>query len=527
MPLPDKGTPWPPIAPEIRCALDDWAAWYSANPNKIADRYYNRSTRVGTYGQAPVNRPSQYRGGIIGAMSRFFWGEPTPFGEKRIKLHVPLAGDLARTSAGLLFSEPPTLKADDKAVQERLEDLQAKGLNRTLLAAGERAAALGGVYLRTSWDDEVSDRPWIDSVRADAAAPEMRNGHLMAVNFWTVIGVDGTKVVRHVERHERGGLILHGVYEGTDVNLGKPVDLGGFPDTKGLVEAREVEIGRRQMTVSYIPNTVTNRDWDAPGASYLGLSDYQGSEGLMDGLDEALTSWMRDVRLARSRIIVPAGYLSNNGPGQGMSWEDREVYATMNIPPTETGSGITLNQFAIRHAEHKATCEELRDWIIRNAGYNTGTFGEDSEGAAMTATEIKARTARSGTTRAAKSGPFSVGVPDIVETLLMLEASSLFPGLPSVPVERPMMRFQDSVQEDPLNLAQTALALRQAEAASTETLVALAHPGMDSEDQAAEVRRIHAESGRDVEDPSTVGAEGGPGRGGLPRAGGRPGEGST
>jgi hypothetical protein len=306
-------------------------------------------------------------------------------------------------------------------------------LNRTLLAAGERAAALGGVYLRIVWDDEISDRPWIDSVRADAAAPEMRLGHLMAVNFWTVIAVDGAKVVRHIERHERGGTILHGVYEGTDVNLGKPVDLGGFPETKGLRPARQVDIGHRQMTVSYVPNTTTNRDWDSPGATDLGLSDYQGSEGLMDSLDEALTSWMRDVRLARSRIIVPAGYLTNNGPGAGMNWEDRDVYSALNIPPTETGAGITLNQFKIRHIEHKATCEELRDWIIRNAGYNTGTFGEDSEGAAMTATEIKARTARSGTTRAAKSEPFSVGVPDIVETLLVLEASSLFPGLPSVP----------------------------------------------------------------------------------------------
>jgi A118 family predicted phage portal protein len=520
VPLPEKNTPWPPIAPEVRTALDDWAAWYSANPNKIADRYYWRTTRVGQYGQQPLNRPAQYRGGLIGGLARFFWGEPVPLGEKRIKLHVPIAGDLARTSAGLLFSEPPTLKADDKTVQERLEALQEGGLNRTLLAAGERAAALGGVYLRIVWDDEISDRPWIDSVRADAAAPEMRLGHLMAVNFWTVIAVDGAKVVRHIERHERGGTILHGVYEGTDVNLGKPVDLGGFPETKGLRPARQVDIGHRQMTVSYVPNTTTNRDWDSPGATDLGLSDYQGSEGLMDSLDEALTSWMRDVRLARSRIIVPAGYLTNNGPGAGMNWEDRDVYSALNIPPTETGAGITLNQFKIRHIEHKATCEELRDWIIRNAGYNTGTFGEDSEGAAMTATEIKARTARSGTTRAAKSEPFSVGVPDIVETLLVLEASSLFPGLPSVPVERPTMRFQDSVQEDPLNLAQTALALRQAEAASTETLVALANPGMDSEEQKAEVARIHAEAGRAAEDPTTTGGDP---RGGFPGDSGGPG----
>lgn len=528
MPLPDANTAWPPIAPEVRTALDDWAAWYSANPNKIADRYYWRSTRVGQYGQQPVNRPSQYRRGLVGAVARFFWGEPTPWGEKRTKLHVPLAGDLARTSSSLLFSEPPTLKVPDlkaegaKPLQERLEALQETCLNRVLLAAGQRASALGGVYLRTVWDDEISDRPWIDSVRADAAAPEMRQGVLMAVTFWTVIAVDGTKVVRHLERHERGGIILHGVYEGSEDNLGKRLPdsaLDSFPETTGLQAARTVTIGPRRMTVSYVPNTVDNRDWaDIPGAHWLGLSDIQGSEGLLDSLDEAYTSWMRDIRLARSRIIVPQGYLTNHGPGQGASWEDRDVYAGLNIPPTETG-GITLNQFAIRHAEHKATCDEFRDQIIRNAGYNTGSFGEASDGSAVTATEVKAKNARSDSTRSAKSELFAVGVPDIVETLLALEASGLFPGLPSVGVVRPVMRFADSIAADPLNLAQTALALSQAEAASIQTRVALVNPDMPAEDQQAEVRRILAESDRAVNDPTRTGG----GDGGFPGDSGGPG----
>jgi hypothetical protein len=529
VPLPEKDTPWPPISPEVRTALEDWAAWYSANPNKIADRYYWRTTRIGQYGQQPVNRPSQYRRGLVGAVARFFWGEPTPWGEKRIKIHVPLAGDLARTSAALLFSEPPTLKAPDPkasgatALQERLEQLQETGLNRTLLTAGQRASALGGVYLRTVWDDAISERPWIDSVRADAAAPEMRAGTLMAVTFWTVIAVDGTKVVRHLERHERGGLILHGVYEGSTDNLGKKLDdsaLAAFPETKGLQANRQLAIGSRQMTVSYAPNTADNRDWcDIPGgAHWLGLSDFQGSEGLLDALDETYTSWMRDIRLAKSRIIVPQGYLTNNGPGQGMSFEDRDVYSGLNIPPTEQGASITLNQFAIRHAEHKATCEELRDQIIRNAGYNTGSFGEDSAGKALTATEVKAKDARSEATRAAKSEAFAVAVPDIVETLLALEASGLFPGLPSVDVERPVMRFADSIAPDLLVLAQTSAALRTAEAASTETLVALTNPNMPAEEQAAEVRRIHAENGRAITAPDQQGGDGAdfPGDSGAP-----------
>lgn len=504
MPLPAKGAPWPPIPAEIRCDLDDWSAWYSSNPDKIADRYWWRSTRAGQYGQ-PANRPSQHRGGIVGGIARFFWGEPTPMGERRVKLHVPLPADIARTSSDLLFSEAPALKADDKSTQERLEDLMEFGLKRTLIGAGELSAALGGVYPRVTWDDRIGPRPWISTVHADAAAPEFLYDRLLAVTFWTVLEIDGQRVVRHLERHEPG-VILHGVYEGGPQNLGRPIDLGAFSQTKGLQAVRELPI--KTLAVSYVPNTMVARGWrDVPGSGGLGESDFQGSELLFDALDETLTSWMRDVRLAKSRIILPDGYLQSNGPGRGVSWEDREVYAGMSIPPT-SDEGITLNQFLIRHAEHKATMDELIGKVIRNAGYNGSTFGDDSEGPAITATEVKARQGRSMSTRSRKSELYAVGVSSVVETLLALEASGMFPGVKGVPVERPKMIFQDSVQDDLATLAQTALTLRQAEAASTEAIVALVHPDWDEAEQETEVQRILAESGRSVADPMAVGAEG-------------------
>jgi hypothetical protein len=74
--------------------------------------------------------------------------------------------------------------------------------------------------------------------------------------------------------------------------------------------------------------------------------------------------------------------------------------------------------------------------------------------------------------------------------------------------ERPQVLFADSIQDDIKFLAESAELLRRAEAASTETLVALANPDRDADWQKAEVQRINAESGRHVADPTTVGAEG-------------------
>ncbi|MBP8532363.1 phage portal protein [Streptomyces sp. MK37H] len=504
MPLPYKGAPWPPINPAIWSDLEDWSAWYSANPDRLAYRYLNRHRDGGRFGQ-PQNRPSQYRGGLVGTIARWFWGEPTPLGEKRANLHMPLARDLARTSSDLLFSEPPTLKAEAKDTQQRLEEVMDLGLKKTLIASGEVSAALGSVYLRLVWDDQISDRPWISAVHADGAAPEFAYDRLRAVTFWTVLAVDGQKVVRHLERHEQGW-ILHGVYEGTEDNLGRPIDLGAFAETRNLVPARQLDIGKR-LTVSHVPNTVIAPDWrDIPGGACLGTSDYQGAETFLSSIDETYTSWMRDIRLAKSRILVPSGYLTSNGPGLGAAWEDREVMVEMNIPPTSDHQ-ITLNQFAIRHEEHRATIEELVGKVIRNAGYSGNTFGDDSSGTAVTATEIKARTARSMSTRARKAELFEVGIADIIEAQLALEASGLFPGVRGVEVERPEVRFQDSVQDDIKTLAETAELLRRAEAASTETLVALVHPDWDERDQKAETDRILAQSGRATEDPTRFGAD--------------------
>jgi A118 family predicted phage portal protein len=508
VPLPEKNKPWPPIHPAIRSDMEDWAAWFSANPDRLAYRYINRPNDPQRYGQQPLNRPSQYRGGWVGRISRWFWGEPTPLGEKRANLHMPLARDIARTSSDLLYSEPPTLKVENKATQERLEELMDVGMKRTLIAAGETGAALGGAYLRIVWDTDIADRPWVSLVHADGAAPEFAHGDkLKAVTFWTVLVCDGQRVVRHLERHEPGW-VLHGVYDGTEDNLGKPRGLEEFEETKAFQPVRQLPAGmEKKLLVAYVPNTMFAPDWrDIPGAAGLGTSDYQGAETFLSAIDETYTSWMRDVRLARSRIIVPAGYLVSNGPGMGAVWEDREVFSPMNVPPT-ADQAITLNQFSIRHEEHRATIDELVGKVVRNAGYSGSTFGDDGDGPAATATEIKARAARSMSTRARKAELSAVGLADISETYLMLLASGMFPGYAGVEVERPDVVFQDSVQDDIKTLAETAALLQQAEAVSTEVKVAMLHPDWDETAQKEEVARIQKETGRLVEDPLTLGAD--------------------
>lgn len=271
MPLPDSDIIWPPTDPTVQHALADWDAWYASDPDRLAARYENRGVR-----ELPENRPAQLRGGAVGRIARWFWGNPTPLGEKVDKLHVPLAGDIARTSSELLFSEPPRLLVDNTGTQDALQELLATGLHPTLLEAGELAAALGGCYLRIVWDEDVDpDKPWIDAVAGDCAVPEFAYGRLRAVTFWRVLEEDGNEVLRHLERHEKGA-ILHGLYRGNLGTLGRAVPLTEHEQTAPLaaqlVDGNRVNTGAPEhLTAAYIPNVRPARAWrNLPAAAGWG-----------------------------------------------------------------------------------------------------------------------------------------------------------------------------------------------------------------------------------------------------------------
>ena len=489
MPLPENGSHFPPAGhSQHLTAMDEWSAWYSGDPDQL-QAHYGAAAAVG-----PV-RPSQRAGGVLGAVARWWWGQPSAEGEARTKLHVPLAADIAGTSADLLFSEPVSLTAKDTRLADFFGSLADDGLHAQLHEGGEVCAALGGVYLRTTWDAEVSERPWLDAIQPDGAFPEFRHGRLRAVNLWTQLPeVLGGVTHRLVERHESGA-ILYRLYAGTPSNVGHIVPLQDHPDTMDLAdlvnEDGVQETLTKRLTVSYVPNMLPNR---SNRRSHQGRSDFQGVTQFFDALDEAYSSWQRDIRHAKSRLHVPAQYLDSDGPGSaGIADVDREVYVPMEgvLAKADDGLMIQAQQFAIRHAEHAATCADWANRAVQSAGYAASTFGEQ-DGTAMTAAEVQQRERRSYMTRGKKVRYWTMGLRDALPTLVEVANAHLGAG---VTLGDFGVDFGTGVQESQLALANTALALRNAEAASTETRVRMLHPGWDKTQVEAEVASILSESG--------------------------------
>lgn len=508
MPLPQggPGVAWPPPAlADIAVKHTEWDAWYVGDPRGL-ERVYGY---VGV--DRPSNRPSQYRGGVSGALARFWWGKPVPNGGTATtedKLHVPIATDLCQASSDILFAQPPSLIHGEKRIQSELDRALEEGLIRQLAAGGEVGAALGDVYLRVTWDSTIADRSFITAVHADAAVPEFRWGRLIGLTVWRQLTDNGGQVLRHLERHEldanRVGVIFHGLYQGTREHLGVPVPLTEHPSTAGLPVNADGYISTESpgLDVVHWPNKTPQRRWRQHGiGAHLGRSDLDGVEGPMDKLDMTYSSWMRDVRLAKSRIIVPDFMLKTGGPGQGMGFDsDQDVYVPVQTAPREDGrSEITPQQFAIRTAEHMATCQELLEVILRTSGYSKQLFGEE-DGVAMTATEVSAKDRRSTLTRDRKVREVQPVLVALLTKKLAVDAAVFRTG---VSADAPVVEFAQASQATPEQLATTANLLFQAQAASARTRVVMQHPDWDERQIDAEVALIMDEFGAVVPDPAS------------------------
>lgn len=514
----DPNQQWPPraISPML-ASIRFWSAWFSGDPDQLYWTYYNIAENsqtgrsfFGTTGEAalPGGYAGRTRSGLLGSVQRTFWGTRLPAGEKRSKLHVPLAGDIAGMSADLLYAKRPELALPDSvrddATSAWLGNLFDDDMHATLLESEEICSALGGVFLRANYDTALSDRAWLDVVHPDAAVPTFVRGRLTQVTFWRVIHDSGAQVIRHLETHDvQSNTITHEAYDGTQTELGSWAPLSAFDLTAPLEELTidgvltMPDLPPDADTVVYIPNMRPNRLWrDIAELTYMGRSDYAGITGVMDSLDETYSLWIKEVRLARLRLIVPDTYLDNLGPGKGAILDlEREAFVPMKmLAGAADNPQITANQFAIRWQEHQSTAEKLVSEAVRGAGYSEQTFGEAGT-TAMTATEVESRERRTLLTRSKKTNYRRPRLADIVYTLMCMDRT--YYRKPITP-QRPDVTFPDAVLPSTSELAQTALTLHNAQAASVETLVAMVHPDWTPEQVAQEVAAIKDEAGLEV-----------------------------
>lgn len=467
-------TAWPPLPVPIISAMKEWDSWYRGEPNTVVH-----------------SRPSiLQRWGV--ARNTSFWGAHE--NPRRPRLHMPLAADIATASADLLFGEELDIQWDDAAARERMAYvLDGCGIQSMLLEAAETAAAVGGVYLRAGWDTSVADHPMISVVGQDGVIPTFRWGRLAEAVVWHVVRAEGGEVWRHLEHHEPGR-IHHRLHRGTDNLLGGQVPLDSIPATQGLPE--EVPTGISRLTVAHVPNVKPVSVWrDEPLGRDLGRSDFgaRGVLGFLDALDEAWSSWMRDLRLGKARIMVATTMLDSAGPGAGAVLDiDKEVYEGFRFGQPESASlsdMLQAQQFAIRTTEHAATVDALMGVVVRSCGYSGSTFGLTTD-VTKTATEVNSVDRRSSSTRERKTRYWTSGLRSFLTMLSELD-SALFR---QAPPSEARVTFPPESQPSEMDKAQAIQAFRAAQVMSIETGVRLAQPDLGDSEVREEVSRIMEEN---------------------------------
>lgn len=485
LPLGGK-VPWVPDSWKmVYDKYTEFDAWYAGDPNKLAAVHSNK-----------IHTPTR-RG--------MHWAKEA-YEERVTMLHVPMAGDIAQTSASLLFSEAPKIRIPDadeknseaKASQDRLEEIiNEGGIFNRLIEAAETCSAMSGVFIKANWDMTLTDMPIFGVAQADTAIPEFKWGFLQAVTFWREFE-DDEVIWRHLERHEMAGgvaYILNGLYRGSKDELGPQVGLTNRPETAELPPS--LNTGLPSLLVRYIPNMKPNR---MMRGSNLGQSDYAGVEGLMDALDEVYTSWMRDIRLGLGRIIVPDQWLNRDVDGEFRFSMDQEVYTTLDMDPMSAEkAGITISQFKIRTEEHYKTAQELIYRIVSNAGYSPQTFGLNIDGKAESGTALNIRERKSFLTKSKKERYFKPAIEAILELMLMIDKSVFNTGITPF---RPSIEFSDSLINDFAQSAASVELINRAQAASMETKVRILHPDWNKEQVEEEVKKIKDDTNASIQMPN-------------------------
>lgn len=491
MSFPAPNSDWPlPVTLPVMDAVGEASAWWEGDTSRLRSQYGGHV------------RPSQYMGGMVGAVSRFFWGSPPAEGDTGRKLHLPLAADIANTSASLLFETPPTFRVaedggNDQA-QERLDALLNNDqFPASLLIGAESGAALGGVYWRIQWDRAVSDDPWIDWADTDSVIPEWRNGRLAAATFVEELPKQGKNIHRLLTRYSPGR-IEYQLYEGQDTNLGKVVPFAEHPSTEGLnVDMNSgVDTGTRRIPAGYVPNA---RPWvqfrkqgqlRPHGRPDLSPDLFP----LFDFLDETWTSLQREIHVSKARVVLPEYMLDKPGLGKGQHFNaDKTFYDGVNAP-RDVDLKPEFFQPDIRVEQLLATSDAIVREVLRRSNYSPVTFGLESPGSGqMTAREVEAQYKASVQTWKAKSRYWRPELADAAVALIEVDQMLNKHGAKLTTV--PTVDMSPPVQKTMLDKAQTVQALDAARAISTETKVDMLWPEWDDTRRETEVERINAQQG--------------------------------
>ena len=368
---------------------------------------------------------------------------------KRNLCYLNMSAALCSEIAGMVWTDQCDVDVStagyENAEQDPLHDFVQYVLRRNnfqikMTESIEQAAALGGQALK-AWYEVKRDRDGNEI----PGTGEIRIGYAMADQFvpvgWTNAGVSDAIFV---SRQAKGGyyytLLEWHLWDGTTYTIKnelyraeiKKEGVGGDQDILGfryplsylypyLDEVITIPVSKQLFTYFRTPRA-NNIDDNSP----LGVSVYANAMDTLHAIDICFDSFVREFRLGKKRIIVPARMIrtvTDPATGKQVRYFDAtdETYEALSTDDPDTLK-IQDNSVSLRVEEHVEALNALLNLLCLQVGLSFGTFSFDAKGGLKTATEVVAENSKTYKTIKNFQNQIIPAVQDLVDAIIEVAA---------------------------------------------------------------------------------------------------------
>lgn len=335
---------------------------------------------------------------------------------RRRMAYMSLAKAVCAELAGMVWTDQCEVSVSTNGFDDAEEDplqafvdkvLRQNAFESKMQGAIEQAAALGGEAMKV-WrdvrrDSDGSEIPGTERLKigwcmADQFVPTAwDNAEVTEGVFISRKAKNGYYYTR-LEWHKWDGLsyvITNHLYRASIFRNGssEPQDILGYrvplAEIYPFLDEETTVEGIEHSLFSYFkPPVANNLDDNSP----LGVSIYANAMETLHALDVCFDSFVREFRLGKKRIIVPARMIKTViDPQTGIPRRyfdaNDETYEALSTDDPDS-LRIQDNSVSLRVEEHVAAINAFLNVFCLQVGLSSGTFSFDTHGGLKTATEV-------------------------------------------------------------------------------------------------------------------------------------------
>ena len=336
---------------------------------------------------------------------------------QRNLFYLNLSKAVCAELAGMIWTDQTEVTVSTAGYEEAEEDplqefvrevLRKNAFTEKMQEAIEQSAALGGealkVWREVRHDSEGNEVPETESLKigfcmADQFVPTAWDNAQVTEGVFISRQAKGGYYYTRLEWHKWDGLtyvVTNELYRADQFKIGttEPQDILGFrvplEELFPMLEEETTITELEGSLFSYFrPPVANNMDDNSP----LGVSIYANAMETLHALDICFDSFVREFRLGKKRIIVPARMVKtiiDPATGVPRRYFDAtdETYEALSTDDPDSLK-IQDNSVALRVEEHVAAINAFLNIFCLQVGLSAGTFSFDTQNHGIkTATEV-------------------------------------------------------------------------------------------------------------------------------------------